>query len=70
MNERIQNLYTGIMNATRVPGEIDKLKADAAELKREAKAYLSAQMTLQVISTLAMVGMFWLALKESNRRKG
>jgi hypothetical protein len=70
MNERIQNLYTGLVNATGVPGEIEKLKVDAAELKQDAKAYLSAQMTLQVISTLAMVGMFWLALRESNKRKG
>lgn len=48
--------------------QIDKLKADAEELKQMTKAYLAAQMTLQFIATCAIVGTFLLAV--SNHKKG
>jgi len=68
MNERVQQFYDGMINATPIPSEIAKLKQQAEEIKQDAKVYLSAQLTLQVLSTIAMIGMFWLALRESERK--
>lgn len=47
-----------------------KFKQEAEDLKQYTKAYLAAQFTLQLLGTMAMVGMFLLTLKAQKARKG
>lgn len=75
MKKTASSLYQQVVNSAsslgptgQLPAEYTRLKAEAEELKNEATVYLSAQLTLQFISTAAMVGMFYLAYKASKRR--
>lgn len=49
-----------------VQNDYAELKQDAGDLSDYAKAYMASQFTLQVISTLALVGIFLIL---SNRRR-
>lgn len=70
MQQRMAAFYDNLLPLASAAGtDIEKLKAEATELKKYTEAYMASQFTLQLISTAALVGVFLLTLKAHQRKR-
>jgi hypothetical protein len=69
MNQQLQEIYRQLSQTNPLSTEYAQLKQEFVETKKLAEKYLAAQFAMQVVTTIATLGMFWLAVSNSRRSK-